>query len=339
MKKKKILHVLPSNSFSGAENVVCTIIKNATEYDMYYCCPRGEIEEILKEKGIKYIPIDKLTPKNIKKVCKSEKIDILHAHDLKASFCCALSGFKGKIISQLHTNWDFNSSWNIYTITYYILMKKFYKIIVVSKEIVETSIFSKKYPHKFNVITNVVDKDEVIKKSKQFKTDKYDIIYVGRISKVKQPHIIIEITKQLKKNFPNIRTCIIGCGELEDECKSLIEKYDLKKNIDMLGFKKNPFPYINNSKVALLPSKHEGLPMSVIECMILDVPVINSGVDGLSTLFKNNKEFICNNIEDYCATILKILNGDTSYEKKCKNIIKDAINMKDYIAKISDVYK
>ena len=44
--KKKVLHILASNSFSGAENVVCTIVKNMTdEYDMYYCCPQGDIGE------------------------------------------------------------------------------------------------------------------------------------------------------------------------------------------------------------------------------------------------------------------------------------------------------
>ena len=32
---KKVLHLLPSNKFSGAENVVCTIIQNDKNYDMY----------------------------------------------------------------------------------------------------------------------------------------------------------------------------------------------------------------------------------------------------------------------------------------------------------------
>ena len=119
----------------------------------------------------------------------------------------------------------------------------------------------------------------------------------------------------------------------------MISKYNLMENIELLGFKSNPFPYVRNSKLALLTSKHEGLPMSAIECMILDVPVINSGVDGLEVLFENNKDFICKTLKDYSVTILKILHGDQSYSKKCKNIIKDAVDMRLYIKNINQTYK
>ena len=339
MKKRKVMHILSSNNFSGAENVVCTIIENNKKYDMYYCCPRGPIEDILKERKIKYIPIAKLTPFAIKKVCKQNEIDILHAHDFKASFCAGLSGFKGRIISHLHANWKFSSSWNIYTILYNFFIKKFYKVITVSQEIVEDAVFSKKHIDKFVVISNVVDKKRVLEKSREFKTDEYDLIFVGRINDIKQPNVIIEITKELVKKYSKIKTCMIGNGELEETCKTLIKEYNLENNIDMLGFMKNPFPYIKNSKVALLPSKHEGLPMSVIECMILDVPVLNSGVGGMAMLFKDDKKFICNSIEQYCDTISKILEGDSSYRDDCQRIIKDATDMSYYIEQINKVYK
>ena len=165
------------------------------------------------------------------------------------------------------------------------------------------------------------------------------MIFVGRLNDIKQPTLIIEMTKMLVKKFPNLKTCMIGNGDLEETCKSLIEKYGLNKNVDMLGFQSNPFPYIKNSKVALLPSKHEGLPMSVIECMILNVPVLNSGVGGMATLFKNDKKFVCKNLKQYCTTIEKILNGDDSYKKDCKRIIKDAVDMEKYIRRINEIYK
>lgn len=338
MKKQKVLHLLPSGGFSGAENVVCTIIENDDKYEMVYCSPKGKINEILKERNIEHIEINKLSPKKIKKICIDNNIDILHAHDYKASFCAAISGFKGKIISQLHVNWDFNKKWNIYTLTYNFLIKKFYKIIAVSKEILDEAIFVKKNKDKFVLITNVVDKKRIINKSKEFNTEKYDLIYVGRLEEVKRPEIILNIVKEIKKRKKDFKLCIIGTGSLENKMKENIKKYELEENIDMLGFKTNPFPYIKNSKVAILPSKHEGLPMSVIECMILNVPVINSGVDGLKTLFKNNNDFICKNINEYVETILKEIE-DRNLSKECKNIIKKEIDMKNYIKQINDVYK
>lgn len=338
MKKQRVLHLLPSGGYSGAENVVCTIIDNDSEYEMIYCSPNGKINEILKERNIKHVDIGKLTYRNVKRVCEENKIDILHAHDYKASFVAALSGFKGKIISQLHVNWDFNRNWNIYTITYNFLIKKFNKIIAVSKEILEEAVYVKKHKDKFVLITNVVDKNRTIEKSKEFDTQKYDLIYVGRLEEVKRPEIIIDVAYELKKEIKNIKVCIIGTGSLEEKLKMLIKEKKLEKNVDMLGFKKNPFPYIKNSKVAILPSLHEGLPMSVIECMILKVPVINSGVDGLKTLFKDNNEFICNDIEEYVEAIKKELKTKT-LSKKCNEIIKKETDMDSYIKKINNVYK
>lgn len=338
MKKKRVLHLLSSNKFGGAENVVCTIIDNDKKFDMLYCSPKGDIIDILKQRNINYIAISKLSPKNIKKICEENKIDILHAHDYKASFVAALSGFKGKIISQLHGNLEFNKTWNIYTITYNFLIKKFNKIIAVSKEILEEAVYVKKHKDKFVLITNVVDKKRTIEKSKEFDTQKYDLIYVGRLEEVKRPEIIIDVAYELKKEIKNIKVCIIGTGSLEEKLKMLIKEKKLEKNVDMLGFKKNPFPYIKNSKVAILPSLHEGLPMSVIECMILKVPVINSGVDGLKTLFKDNNEFICNDIEEYVEAIKKELKTNT-LSKKCNEIIKKETDMDSYIKKINNVYK
>ena len=69
--KKNVLHILVSNKLSGAENVVCNIIENDNFYNMYYCSPKGEINEVLKEKNIKYIEL-----KNIKKIIQENKIDV-----------------------------------------------------------------------------------------------------------------------------------------------------------------------------------------------------------------------------------------------------------------------
>ena len=335
---KKVLHLLPSNKFSGAENVVCTIIQNDKEYDMYYCSPRGEIEKALKEREIKYIPIEKFKPSYLKKICKEYDIDIIHAHDYKASLLASLSGFKGKIIAQIHTHWNFNTSWNIYTILYNHMMKKFDKIIAVSSTILEDAVYAKKNKEKFVVIDNVIDKKRVLEKSLEFDTDNYDLIYVGRLCEVKRPSILIDIVKNVKKVKPDIKMAIIGSGVLENECKDLIKKYDLNDNIDMLGFKQNPFPYIKNSKIALLTSKCEGLPMVVIEEMILNVPVLNSGVDGLGMLFEAYPEFICHSVAEYKDKIVDILDGNTEFKSKCPAIIEKYVDMENYIVKINEVY-
>ena len=65
----KVLHLLASKRFSGAENTACQIIKLFDNAEMCYCSPDGQIAQTLKEKEIRFIPLEKLSFKNVKKGC------------------------------------------------------------------------------------------------------------------------------------------------------------------------------------------------------------------------------------------------------------------------------
>ena len=88
----RILHILTSNRFSGAENVVCQIIgmmKDEPDVEMRYCSPDGQIREALAEREITFAPISELSVSEVKRAIKETKPDIIHAHDMRASFVAA----------------------------------------------------------------------------------------------------------------------------------------------------------------------------------------------------------------------------------------------------------
>lgn len=341
--KKRVLHLASSNKYSGAENVICTIIENdKKKYDMFYCCLRGEIEDILIKRNISYIPLEKFSIRCLKKIVNENKIDIIHAHDFKASALAALINFRGKIVSHIHCNPDFIKKWNMYSFIYFKLSKKFSSIIMVSKECANGTVFFDKIKHKTKIIHNIVDSKRVLEMSNEiYNTPESDIVFLGRMIELKQPKKIIEITDGLKKNNNNIRTTMIGSGELLEECKSLTKKLLLDDNISFLNFLSNPFPYVKKSKVAIMPSLYEGLPMSAIECLILGIPVLNSGAGGLSELFKNYPEFICTNTQDYIDKINTMEDEKVylEFKKKCCEVVKDYIDVKNYINRINKVYE
>ena len=341
-KNKKILHLLPSNCFSGAENIVCTIIENNSKYDMYYCCPRGPIEEILKEKKIKYIPISKFNLHNVKKICLENHIDIVHAHDYKASFCAALSGFNGKIISHIHCNYPFMKSWNLFSFGYSVVSKRFFKVAVVSQSVLDEAVFKNKIKEKTIIINNVIDIEKVQNQSLQDWNKVYDFAFFGRLEEVKNPLFFIELINELSKRNKKISAVMIGDGTLKNDCLDLIAKYSLEKNIVILGFQSNPFRIIKNSKVVIMPSKAEGFGLAAIESMCLNKPVINSGVGGLATIFKNNKEFICHDLDSYvglCDQLLRNKNKMDSYVGACSKIIKPYTDVKKWENTIYSLYR
>lgn len=304
-RKKRVLHVLATDRFSGAENVACTIIKNLSdEFDMAYCSPRGSIEDVLVEQNIKFFGIDKLSCRNLKKIIRTYAPDIIHAHDYSASVKVALSGYNGKIISQLHNNNPFAKYWNPKTILYVLCIKKFSEILGVSDKVLSEAIFRRYAKNRYTTIYNLVDPEKILTDAKAYRFSKrYDVCFIGRESAQKDPFSFIKIVDALKQDNPKVKACMVGDGNLSEDCRNMILKLGLEKNIDMLGFQENPFPIVKNCKACVMPSKWEGFGMTAIEPLVLGKPVYNSGVGGLAEIFKDNEYFICKNLDEYTEKI------------------------------------
>lgn len=304
-RKKRVLHVLATDRFSGAENVACTIIKNLSdEFDMAYCSLDGPIEETLKQQNVKYFGVKKLNRKNLKKIIREYNPDIIHAHDYSASVETVLTGYNKKIISQLHNDNPFARYWNPKTIAYTFCIKKFDKILGVSDTVFEAAIFKKYIKNKYATIYNLVDPEKIVEDAKAYKFSKrYDLCFIGREISQKNPEDFIKIVSLLKKYNAKVKACMIGDGNLSKNCHNMILELGLEKNIDMLGFQENPFPIVKNCKVCVMPSKWEGFGMAAIEPLVLGKPVYNSGVGGLAEIFKENEYFICKDLNEYIEKI------------------------------------
>lgn len=325
----KVIHVLNSNRYSGAENVAITIIKELNnEMDCLYACPRGPIEEILKKENIKYIPIKKLSIREINKVIKEYNPDIIHAHDFRASIICSRADFKGKIISHIHQTPTFLKTWNLKSILYYLSINKYQRIIGVTNAIVENCIFANKMKPKYMTICNCINKDEILKQVQGIEVKEvYDLAFFGRLEPVKNPIQFLQIIKDLKNQNLNIKAVILGDGTLMDECKKYIHDNGIEKNVKLNGFEKNPFPILNKTKIIVSTSIWEGIPMSILECGALKKPILNNGVGGLSEIFDKMQYMICKTNYEYEEKIKELLNDEEIY-KKCEKQIET--NMKQY---------
>lgn len=103
----RVLHVLQSNRFSGAENVVCQIITSMradSDIDFVYCSRDGQIREALAERNITFAPLKEISRDEIKRVIDEVKPDVIHAHDRSASMVAALATKKIPIIAHMHVN-------------------------------------------------------------------------------------------------------------------------------------------------------------------------------------------------------------------------------------------
>ncbi|MGL6107381.1 glycosyltransferase [Romboutsia sp.] len=319
--KKRVLHLLSSNSLSGAESVAINIIKSLEdEYEFVYVSPKGQIEYALKEKKINYIPLDNISPYSLNKLFNEWKPDVVHAHDFRASIKTALSLYKCKKISHLHQNPSWIKYINKYSIAYTSTCFAYDNILTVSSQIREEAIFSKLVKNKIKKLENCINRDDVIRKSKlDDNNDIYDVVYIGRLAEEKDPLRFIKIIKEVKNSKPNIKVALVGEGLLLSECETLIQKFKLESNIEMLGFLNNPYSIMKKSKILVMTSKWEGFGLVAVEAMILGKPVLASPVGGLKSIVTQDFGGLCSTNDEYVNRITNLLINLDEYEIKSKN--------------------
>ena len=99
--------------------------------------------------------------------------------------------------------------------------------------------------------------------------ENYKFIFVGTLSKGKQPLYAIQLVAQLHQNGIKATLDLYGEGVLRIDLQAYINKYDLQEYIVLKGNQtketlKNAY---QNSHFLILPSKSEGWPKAVAEAM------------------------------------------------------------------------
>lgn len=343
----KILHILSSDCFSGAENVVCQIIdmmREDLEFEMVYCSPDGPIRETLAEKNIVYVPIRAVTVAEIKRVLRELRPDRIHAQDMRASVMAAAACGKLPLISHIHNNNLESSRLSIRSAAYFFAALKAKHIFWVSSSACEDYIFHKVFLRKSEILQNILNVERLYQTMEQDQNSyPYDLVYVGRLTYPKNPQRLLRVLAGVVSQEPSVRAAIVGSGEMEEEIRQLAENLHLGKNVDFLGFRKNPLKIMHDAKVMLMTSRWEGTPMCVLEAMALGLPLVCTPTDGINELIENDKNGYTSQDDDVLVKkILEIIRDEnlhsrlSEYTKQKSESINRPENYKE---RLSSVYK
>ena len=329
----KVLHVLNSRIYSGAEKVVCQIIHMfAGETEMVYCSPYSEIvEDMLKREQVTYLPVSTLVPGELKKIIQEQKPDVIHAHDMRASFVSALCCGDIPLISHIHNNAYDSRGLSVKSIAYLLAGVKAKHILWVSRSSYEGYFFHKLFEKKSSVLFNIIDLKQVYDKRDQDEnTYNYDMIYIGRLTYQKNPQRLMQLCALAKSRKPDIKLAVVGTGELEAETKALCKELGLEENVDFLGFQSNPMKMLSCSKCLILPSRWEGTPMCALEAMALGVPVVSTPTDGLVDLLDEGENgFLSDEDAVLSEKVVRLATDSSLRDAMSRNAAEKAIRIND----------
>lgn len=105
--------------------------------------------------------------------------------------------------------------------------------------------------------------------------DDFVVGHVGYFTPVKNHGFIVEIFERMKLN-KKVKLLFVGDGALKEDIQKHCERFDLMDQIIFLGIRNDMADLYSAMDMFILPSKFEGLPISVIEAQTSGLPVIVS---------------------------------------------------------------
>lgn len=187
----------------------------------------------------------------------------------------------------------------------------------------------KKYGIKEEVVylPNCISFDSI----NDIKSKKYSstvLLSAGRVVEEKGYHTAIEAIGLLKQKGYSLKLLLPGLivdKAYLKKLEQLIEQYDLKQSVEFIGWVDNITQILACSDFMVLPSYTEGFPRSIIEAMLLQIPVCATPVGGIpEAIFHGKTGFLFNVNDAYSlADSLQILIDSFNQRDQ---IVKNAYN-------------
>ena len=135
---------------------------------------------------------------------------------------------------------------------------------------------------------NIVSKKDARKKL-GLPLDKKIVLFLGRIAEIKGLGYLLKAMKDLK----DIELKCIGFGPEEQKFKDYIKENNLH-NVEFLGgiFGEKKLLYFSAADLFVLPSLKEGAPVTVMESLARNTPIVVTDVGGIPLMIENKREGI-----------------------------------------------
>jgi glycosyltransferase involved in cell wall biosynthesis len=336
MKKIKVCIIITKLELGGAQKVATDLCQklDKTKFETFMICGLGGIldDETANKIKVYFVKdlIRELNPiKDFKagleiyKILKKEKPDIVHTHSSKAGILGRLTTFTTGIKNIIHTihGFPFNDTQSFFKKNLYITLEKF--CAKISKIIIPVSTENIKKGLSYNIGKEIqyryirpgIDVESFknfknipsLKKELNLKDNNIIVSTIGPFKPQKNLTDFINVANIIVTKNSNYKFIITGDGVERKKLGNLIEKYNIKNNVYLLGWRRDISNILNSSDFFVMTSLWEGLPISTIEAMSCGlVPIVND-VDGQREIIKNGENGFLIKPYDIKETADKIL--------------------------------
>jgi glycosyltransferase involved in cell wall biosynthesis len=335
----KILHIISSGGMYGAEAVILNISRTLNEGPhrsmlgvfLNSSNPNLQLHKCAVKEGIesRLIPcsgqIDRTAIVRIRELVSRTGADVVHAHgykaDLYAYFALRASGVP--LVSTCHTWYDNDRKAFFYGVVDRLILRAYARVVAVSEDVRQRLLKSGVKAKKISMIRNGIDLRPFDRASAVVKDELgwsacQVVGLVGRLSVEKGVDIFLHAAARVLAHCPDAKFIVAGDGPDRAKLDALIDELGIRGSVRMLG-RRDDMPSLYASlDVMVSASRHEGLPIAILEGMASRLPLVATGVGEVPTVILDGHTGVlapAENPELLAAAIIDLLRNPAKRER------------------------
>jgi len=315
--KIKVIHVIPTLDFGGAERLLLDIVRKGDrskfDYEVMAMVRAGGLEKDFKAAGV---PLKIFYKKsklglgifiNLYKYFKNKKPDIVHTHLFGADLWAGLAAYFARVpvITKTEHNVNLNEP-PIKILIKYWTSFVFKKMIAISPAVRDWMIEEERMPAgKIKIIYNGIELSRFSDKEVNGFSKPPILINVARFEEQKGHRCLIRALRKIKDIDWNL--WLVGDGSLKQKIEKMVREAGLGGRVKFWGNRNDVPELLARSDIFVFPSLWEGLGISLLEAGAVGLPIVATGVGGIKDIFTDNKDalLVSEKNEDDLAEAIK----------------------------------
>ncbi|MCI0684582.1 MAG: glycosyltransferase [Gemmataceae bacterium] len=306
-----VCHVLHSLNVGGAEMLVVRLARKLRDKCRFvFACldELGVLGEELRKEGFTVEVLDRKPGFDpgcawrLGRFWRRERVHVVHAHQYGPFFysvAARLLWRRPAIIFTEHgrTFPDYPRRKRI--IANRILLERRDRVVGVGEAVRRALIRNEGIPQRrVGVIYNGIDTAvfangchdrDLIRRELGMGPDDFVIFQVARLDHLKDHATAVRTMHRVRRDLPAARLVLVGEGPERGKIEESIDRHRLADHVRLLGLRNDVARLLRAADLFLLTSISEGIPLTVIEAMAAELPVVSTRVGGLAEIIEDGR--------------------------------------------------
>lgn len=150
----------------------------------------------------------------------------------------------------------------------------------------------------------------------------FSILTLGHLCERKGTDLAIRAAHILKMSECRFKWYFLGKNQGGGKYEALVKSLKLSNDIVFMGSKSNPYPYIRDTRLFVLPSKHEGKSIALDEAKIFCKPIVVTNFSTVHDQFEDRvNASICEmSPESLASSIAELIKDSALRERYSRNL-------------------